>query len=84
MQDIKSLLTVPFDLVNYKKFSNNFFNDVESIPLQENDNIPSMFKNTIQSYTIFGNIMILMARELSSFQLKLKSIAMLKKHKEIL
>ena len=32
MQDIKSLLTVPFDLANYKKLSNNFFNDVESIP----------------------------------------------------
>lgn len=54
MQDIKSLLTVPFNITNYKKFSNNFFNEVESVFLQENVNIPSMFKNIIQSYTIFG------------------------------
>lgn len=54
MQDIKSLLTVPFNITNYKKFSNNFFNEVESVFLKENVNIPSMFKNTIQSYTIFG------------------------------
>ncbi len=54
MENIKSLLTVPFSTANYRKFSNNFLNEVDSVPLQENTEIPSMFKNTIHSYTVFG------------------------------
>ena len=54
MENMKSLLTVPYRQDNFKKFSINFLKNVESIPLQENTNIPSAFKNTIKSYTVFG------------------------------
>lgn len=54
MENVKSLLTVPFSTANYRKFSNNFLNEIDSVPLQENTEIPSMFKNTIHSYTVFG------------------------------
>lgn len=54
MEKLKSLLTVPYRQENYKKFTADFLNDMEAVPLQEQTDIPSMFKNTIQSYTIFG------------------------------
>ena len=54
MENIKSLLTVPFSSINYRKFSSNFLNEVDLVPLQENTDIPSMFKNAIHSYTVFG------------------------------
>ena len=54
MEKLKSLLTVPYRQENYKQFTADFLNDMEAVPLQEQTDIPSMFKNTIQSYTIFG------------------------------
>ena len=54
MNNLKSLLTVPFSQENYKKFSANLLNHLESVPLRKNTDIPSMFKNTIHSYTVFG------------------------------
>lgn len=54
MEKLKSLLTVPYKQENYKQFTADFLNDMEAVPLQEQADIPSMFKNTIQSYTIFG------------------------------
>lgn len=54
MENIKSLLTVPYRQENFKKFSVNFLKNVESVPLQENNTIPSAFKSTIESYTVFG------------------------------
>ena len=54
MENIKQLLTVPFSQANYKKFSINLLNDVETVPLSENTEIPSAFKSTISSYTIYG------------------------------
>lgn len=54
MEKLKSLLTVPYKQENYKQFTADFLNDMEAVPLQEQTDIPSMFKNTIQSYTIFG------------------------------
>ena len=49
MENIKQLLTVPFSQANYKKFSINLLNDVETVPLSENTEIPSAFKSTISS-----------------------------------
>lgn len=54
MENIKQLLTIPFSQANYKKFSINLLNDVETVPLSENTEIPSAFKSTISSYTIYG------------------------------
>lgn len=54
MEKLKSLLTVPYKQENYKQFTADFLNEMEAVPLQEQTDIPSMFKNTIQSYTIFG------------------------------
>lgn len=54
MGSLKSMLTVPYKQENYKQFTAEFFNDMESVPLQEQNEIPSMFKNTIKSYTVFG------------------------------
>lgn len=84
MQDIKSLLTVPFNITNYKKFSNNFFNEVESVFLKENVNIPSMFKNIIQSYTIFGKYTDPDGKRIIIISVKVKEYSNAKKLKEIL
>ncbi len=54
MEKLKSLLTVPYRQENYKQFTADFLNDMEAVPLQEQIDIPSMFKNTIQSYMVFG------------------------------
>ena len=54
MEKLKSLLTVPYKQENYKQFIADFLNDMEAVPLQEQKDISSMFKNTIQSYTVFG------------------------------
>ncbi len=54
MESIKSLLTVPYRQENFKKFSINLLKNMESVPLQENKGIPSSFKNTIESYFVFG------------------------------
>lgn len=46
MEKLKSLLTVPYKQENYKQFTADFLNDMEAVPLQEQTDIPSMFKNT--------------------------------------
>ena len=55
MNRIKSLLTVPYNKDNFQKFSINFFKNMEILPLKENNDIPSSFRKTIESYTIFGS-----------------------------
>lgn len=55
MDNLKSLLTVPYKEDNFKKFSINFLKNIETLPLKENKTIPSTFKNTIESYTVFGS-----------------------------
>ncbi|HJI22932.1 MAG TPA: BREX-1 system adenine-specific DNA-methyltransferase PglX [Coprobacillaceae bacterium] len=54
MDRIKSLLTVPYNKENFQKFSVNFLKSMDVLPLRENDNIPSSFRKTIESYTVFG------------------------------
>lgn len=55
MDNLKSLLTVPYKADNFKKFSVNFLKNLESVPLRENKAIPAAFKATILSFTIFGS-----------------------------
>ena len=37
MEKLKSLLTVPYKQENYKQFTADFLNDMEAVPLQEQD-----------------------------------------------
>ena len=54
MNVLKNLLTAPFKEDNYIKFSKEFLKNLDSIPLRESFDIPSMFRDSIQSYTVYG------------------------------
>ena len=54
MNNLKQLLTVPFNIEGYNKFSNEFFKSYNHVPVISK-NIPSMFSNTIQSYSVHGS-----------------------------
>ena len=54
MNNLKQLLTVPFNIEGYNKFSNEFFKSYNHVPVISKD-IPSMFSNTIQSYSVHGS-----------------------------
>lgn len=54
MENIKKLLTIPYNQDNFKTFSANFLKEFETVPLIEKTDIPSAFRGTIESYTVFG------------------------------
>ena len=54
MVSLKSLLAVPYQQDNFWRFSINFLKNMETVPIRENRNIPSSFRNTIESYIVFG------------------------------
>lgn len=53
MDELKTLLTLPFNAERYGRFINEFFKNFEHLPLTT-EPIPPIFSNHIKSYTVHG------------------------------